>query len=213
MTHKLIACRALAHIFEPMMPPDAVIRVMDIGLHVDLQKLKSRLLNEIADIEEDGTDILLGYGLCGRALEGVVSKRSTLVLPRVDDCVGALLGSRRRHKDLLKQNPGCYFIEQNWLNTECIIFTEIMKGMERIPPGKRENIVKSMLRHYNSLVLLDSGDLLPENESICLDYARQYNMNLIRLKTELDLLIRLIRGPWSEEEFVVVPPGKPIPFF
>ena len=213
MPHKLIVCRALAHVLEPMMPPDAVIRVMDIGLHVDLQRLKSRLLKEIADIEEEGTCILLGFGLCGRALEGVVSGRSTLVLPRIDDCVGALLGSRRRHKDLLKQNPGCYFLEQNWLNTECIIFTEIMKGMERVPPEKRENIVKSMLRHYNSLVLLDSGDLLPENESLCLDYARQYNLNLIRLKTELGLLTRLIKGPWSEEEFLVLPPGKAIPIF
>jgi len=213
MSYKLIVCRALAHVLEPMMPPDAMIRVMDIGLHVDLQKLKSRLLNEIADIEEQGAYIILGYGLCGRALEGVASGRSTLVLPRVDDCVGALLGSRKRHKDLLKQNPGCYFLEQNWLNTGCIVFTEIMKGMERVPPEKRGNIVKSMLRHYNSLVLLDSGDLLPENEAICLDYARQYKMNLISLKTELGLLTRLIKGPWSEEEFLVLPPGRPVPLF
>jgi hypothetical protein len=213
MTHKLIMCRALAHVLGPIMPPDAVIRVMDIGLHVDLQKLKSRLLKEIADIEEDGTNILLGYGLCGRALEGVFSGRSTLVLPRVDDCVGALLGSRRRRKDLLKQNPGCYFLEQNWLKTELNIFTEIMKGLERVPPEKREKIVKLMLKHYNTLALFDAGDLLPENESLCLTYARQYDMKLVSLKTESGLLTRLIKGPWSEEEFLVLPPGKPVPLF
>ena len=211
--HKLIVCRALAHVLEPMMPPDGEIRVMDIGLHVDLQKLRSRLLKEIADIEEDGADILLGYGLCGRALEGVVSARSTLILPRVDDCVGALLGSRKRHKELLKQNAGCYFLEQNWLKTELNIFTEILKGLERIPPEKREKIVKLMLRHYNTLVLLDSGDLLPENESLCLDYARQYDMKLVSLKTESGLLTRLIKGPLCEEEFLVLPPGSPVPFF
>jgi len=210
---KLITCRALAHVLEPLVEAESEVRVLDIGLHVNPKKLRERLLKEIADMEEKDTDILLGYGLCGRALEGVVSASSTLVLPRIDDCVGALLGSRKRHKDLLKQNAGCYFLEQSWLTTELNIFREILKGLERVPAEKRERIVKLMLKHYNTLVLLDSGNLLPENESQCLSYARQYDLKLLRLKTESDLLTRLIKGPWSEEEFLVLPPGKPVPFF
>lgn len=210
---KLIVCRALAHMLEPLADTEMEIRVLDIGLHVDPWKLKERLLKEVADMEEKDTDILLGYGLCGRALEGVVSTISTLVLPRVDDCVGALLGSRQRHKDLLKRNPGCYFLEQYWFETELNVFAEIMRGLERIPPEKRERVVKLMLKHYNAIALLDSGNLSPENESLCLAYSRQYDMQLIRLKTETGLLTRLIKGPCSKEEFLVLPPGMPVPFF
>jgi len=210
---KFLVCRALAHVLEPLAGPDAEIRVLEIGLHVDPQKLKANLLKEVADMEEEDTDIILGYGLCGRAVEGVVSAWSTLVLPRVDDCVGALLGSRRRHKDLLKHNAGCYFLEQNWLKTELNIFTEILKGLERIPPEKRDKIVKMMLKHYSTLALLDSGSVSSEIESLCLTYARRYDLELIRLKTELGLLTRLVKGPWREEEFLVLPPDRPIPFF
>lgn len=210
---KIIVCRALAHVLEPLADTETEISVLEIGLHVDTLILKDRLLKEVADIEERDTDILLGYGLCGRALEGVVSARSTLVLPKVDDCVGVLLGSRQRHKNLLKQYAGCYFLEQDWLATELNIFAEIMRGLERIPHERRERVVKLMLKHYNTIALLDSGNLSPENEALCITYSRQYDMQLIRLKTESGLLTRLIKGPWSEEEFLVLPPGKPIPFF
>lgn len=210
---KIIVCNALAHILEPLTDAETEIRVLEIGLHVDPLKLKTRLLREVADMEEEGTDILLGYGLCGRALEGVFSARSTLVLPRVDDCVGALLGSRKRHKDLLKRRPGCYFIEQNWLATGLNIFAEIMEGLGHIPSEKREKVVKLMLRHYNTLALLDSGNVTLETEALCLTYARKYDMRLIRLKTDSSLLTRLIKGPWSEEEFLILPPGMPVPFF
>jgi len=200
-------------VLEPLMSPGAEVRVLEIALHVDPKRLRDRLMEEVAAIEEEGAHVLLGYGLCGRALEGLVSARSTLVLPRVDDCVGALLGSRGRHKELLKQNAGCYFLEQNWLETELNIFTEILKGLGRIPPEKRDKIVKMTLKHYNTLALLDSGDLMFETEPFCLAYARRYDLKLVRLKTELGLLKRLVKGPWHEEEFLVLPPGIPVPFF
>jgi hypothetical protein len=210
---KLLVCRALAHVLEPLAGNEAEIRVLDIGLHVDPRKLRASLQEEVSEMDQENTDILLGYGLCGRAVEGLVSARSQLILPRVDDCVGALLGSRKRHKDLLKKNAGCYFMEQNWLKTELNIFTEILKGLERIPPEKRDRIVKMMLKNYTTLALLDSGNTPPETESICLSYAGRYGMDLLMLKTDTGLLNRLINGPWREEEFLVLPPGRPVPFF
>jgi hypothetical protein len=211
--NKLIVCRSLAHFLDSLTGPETEVRVLDIGLHVDPQRLRARLIKEVGDIEEEDTNILLGYGLCGRALEGVVSSKSTLVLPRVDDCVGALLGSRERHKKFLKQNAGCYFIHQNWLNTELNVFSEILKGLERVPREKRKAIVKIMLKNYRTLALLYSDDPSPESESLCLAYAKQYDLNLIKVETEPGLLTRLIKGPWREDEFLVLPPGRPVPFF
>jgi hypothetical protein len=210
---KLIVCRSLAHILDPLTGPETEVRVLDIGLHIDPQRLRARLMEEVGDIEEEDTNILLGYGLCGRALEGVVSSKSTLVLPRVDDCVGALLGSRQRHKEFLKQNARCYFMDQNWLNTELNIFSEILKGLERVPREKRETIAKLMLKNYRTLALLYSDGPSPESEFLCLSYAKQYDLNLIKVETDPGLLTRLIKGPWRKNEFLVLPPGTPVSFF
>jgi hypothetical protein len=210
---KVLTCKALAHILEPMVDDKTEVKVLEIALHVDPNKLRARLLEEVALLEDHDTDILLGYGLCGRALEGVVSSRSTLIMPKVDDCVCALLGSRERRRELLNKDAGCYFLEQHWLDTELNIFTDLMKGLERIPPEKRDRIIKLTLKNYHTLVLLDAGDISPEAESACRVYAGRYDMNLIRIETDPGLLTRFIKGPWREEEFLVLPPGKPVPFF
>jgi hypothetical protein len=189
------------------------IRVMDIALHVDPDRLRARLLDEISSIEENGVHILLGYGLCGRALEGVFSEKSTLILPRVDDCVGALLGSRARHKALLKERSGCYFIEQHWLETELNIFVQATKGLDRIPPEKRGKIVELTLKHYTSLAFLDSGNAAQEAETRCREYAGRYNLEFLKIQTGLGLLSRLFKGPWHEKEFLVCPPGRRVPLF
>lgn len=210
---KLITCRSLAHVLKPLVDKDTEIRVLDIALHLTPENLRARLISEIAAVEEDGFHILLGYGLCGRGLEGVYSCKSTLVLPRVDDCVGALLGSRSRHKAFLKEHAGCYFLEQHWLETELNIFVQATKGLDRIPPERRDKIVEMTLKHYDSLALLDSGNTAPESEARCLEYARQYQLEYMELRTELGLLARLISGPWKEEEFVVCPPGQSVPLF
>lgn len=210
---KLVTCQSLAHVLEPLAGPETEVVVMEIALHVNPGRLKEHLMREVARIEAADVHILLGYGLCGRALEGIVSEKSTLVLPRVDDCVGALLGSRERHKALLKQSAGSYFLEQHWLETELNLFVEATRGLERIPPDKRERIVQMALKNYNTLALLDSGDTEPEADSRCMMYARQYELDYIRLKTELGLLTRLLSGPWTDGEFIVCKPGRPIPFF
>jgi hypothetical protein len=210
---KILTCKALSHVLEPLVGDEMEVRTLDIALHVDPQKLKARLLKEVAEMEGENVQILLGYGLCGRALEGVFSASSTLVLPRIDDCVGALLGSREKRRELLKKDAGCYFLDEKWLDSELNIFTDLLKGLERIPPEKRDKIIKMMLKNYHTLVLFDSGDLLPETESTCRNYAERYNMDLVKVKTELGLLGKLINGPWNEDEFLVLPPGKPVPFF
>ena len=213
ISRKLLTCKSLAHVLEPLTGPETEIRVNEIALHLNPQRLRDHLMEEVARIEAADTHILLGYGLCGRALEGVVSEKSTLVLPKVDDCVGALLGSRQRHKELIKQRAGCYFLEQHWLETELNVFVEVTRGLERIPPDRRESIVQMALKNYNTLALLDSGNTEPEADTRCMAYARQHELDFIRLKTELGLLTRLLSGPWTDDEFIVCTPGKPIPFF
>lgn len=210
---KIIACKALAHVLETLVDQKTEIRFMDISLHVAPNRLRERLIEEIESIEEDGLDIILGYGLCGRGTEGVFSQKSRLILPRVDDCVGALLGSRDRHRKLLTESPGCYFLEPCWLDTELNIFNELTRGMNHITENKREKIIKLTLSHYKALALLSSDNDDRSAFNQCKEYAVKFGLQLLNLPVNLTLLKKLVNGPYDREQFLMVEPGCPIPFF
>lgn len=210
---KIVTCRALAHVLQTLAGPDAPLTILDIGLHLRPERLREQLQITVAELEEDDSTILLGYGLCGRALEGVVSRRGTLVLPRVDDCVGVLLGSRARHRQVLAQRPGCYFLESQWLDTELNIFAQMDKGLDRMPAQRRKELIKAALKHYQALAMLGCGNGETEAAERCQALADQYDLEFIRLEKDLGLLGRLLAGAWSADEFVVAPPGQAIPLF
>ncbi len=210
---KLLTCNALAHVLPQLAGKRVETRVLDIRLHVQPDRLRTTLLEQIAMMEEPGMDIVLGYGLCGRSLEGVYSSKSRLIVPRVDDCVGALLGSRHRHRQFQRERPRCYFLEPQWLDTELNIFTEIMKGMDRIPAHRRDEIAKQALQHYDTLAVLCLKDPDPVSTRRIEIHAGDFGLQVLKLQADTTLLRRLVRGPWSEAEFVIADPGRPIPLF
>lgn len=210
---KIITCRALAPVLESCLKTDEPLTILDIALHLQPDRLRSTLNDTIQSVEQEGATVLLGYGLCGRALEGVCSRKSTLVLPRVDDCVGALLGSRDRHRRFLLEHPGSYFMEPRWLDTELNIFTQINKGLDRIPPQRRKQLLRTALKHYERLVMLSGKTRDREAEDRCAELARDHDLLFQAADQDLELMQKLVQGHWNEREFIVVPPGTPISMF
>jgi hypothetical protein len=213
MNMKYIGCQALNHILDAFLDQHIQRVVLDVGLHLNPEQLRARLLEEIKRIEEDGVDIILGYGLCGRALEGVSSEKSRLILPRVDDCVGAVLGSRERHKSILANTPGCFFLESSWVGTELDVFVQCQKGLERIPENRRAQIIQMALNHYKRIAFLDHGNENPHAISSCRALAQEHNLEFIKILSDLKLLEQLAKGNWTEDKFVIVNPSEKIPFF
>ena len=210
---RLITCNALAPMLLPLVGPDTDVEILDIGLHVSPDRLREQVQKTVYAMEEPGLEIRLGYGLCGRGLEGVSSAKSRLILPRVDDCVGALLGSRERHRGVLKESAGTFFMEPSWLDTEMNIFEGNAQGMERFSPAQRRRIIGMALEHYTSIGMLVGPK--PEAEALgrCRGYADAYGLEVRQIVTDLSLLQRLAAGPHDPESFVVTPPGMAIPFF
>lgn len=211
--NQIITCRALSPVVRDLLGSDESITELDIALHLQPERLRQTLMDTVGKLEREGKTILLGYGLCGRALEGVQSNKSTLVLPRVDDCVGMLLGSRQRHRKVLSEHPGTYFLDPRWLDNELNIFDQIKKGLEHIPEQRRKQLLQVALKHYDRLVMLCDGRPLEEAERRCRRLAQEHGMEFSRLTKELGLLDKLLHGPWEEPEFIVAPPGTPIPMF
>ena len=84
---RVIACATVMEEMLPLLPPAMSYQVLDFGLHVNPGQLKSRLQNAITSAPENISHIILGYGLCSLAVAGLKSDRSTLIIPKVDDCI------------------------------------------------------------------------------------------------------------------------------
>lgn len=212
--HKIITCRAVAPVLAQMLGDENPLTVLDVALHLQPDKLRQAILDSVASLEEDGATILMGYGLCGRGLEGVFSAKSTLVLPKVDDCVGMLLGSRARHQRVLSEYPGSYFMEPRWLENELNIFEEMKKGLDHVTPERRKQLLRVALKHYKRLVMLKGRGRIPrEAERRCRMLAGEYEMEFTCMVQDLSLVDKLLHGPWDGPDFIKAAPGVPIPLF
>lgn len=210
---RLITCNALAHVLLPHVSGNTDVEILDIGLHANPKVLRNRISEQIKRMEEKGANIILGYGLCGRGLEGVCSSKSRLILPKVDDCVGALLGSRERHRRILKKYPGSFFLEPAWLDTEMNIFHELLKGMAHVSEKRKRDIVSLALKHYKKIAILATGSVDDKAHHRFEKYSKTYGLELQTISTDLSLLEQLARGCWDHEDFIITEPGQSIPFF
>ncbi|MEJ2148240.1 MAG: DUF1638 domain-containing protein, partial [Chloroflexota bacterium] len=92
----VIACQVFRGLLEQYMPEDMAGQVtfLDYGLHAVPRRLNTTVQETIDSIEQPSL-VVLGYGLCGNGLKDLQAGKHTLVIPRADDCISILLGSRQ----------------------------------------------------------------------------------------------------------------------
>ncbi|MFH1138958.1 MAG: DUF1638 domain-containing protein [Pseudomonadota bacterium] len=209
----LLACQVVFKEMERGLPPDLPRRVLDPALHLQPDLLR-KTLQEAVNQEEDKYDsIILGYGLCSRAVEGLKSSRARLILPRVDDCIGIFLGSRQAHLSALAAEPGTFFLSRGWIEAGVTPFNEFEYTVKRFGREKAYSLTQRMLRHYRRLALLSLG----RDEKYCryLDYAREmatkFGLDLQEMEGSGRLMEKMTRGPW-DDDFLIVPAGREITF-
>jgi len=112
---KIIACATVMKEMRPLLPPEMRYEVLEAGLHINPGNLKQRLQQSIELVEPTADIIILGYGLCALAVVGLMSKRSTIILPRVDDCTAIFLGSGTEYLRQHSRVPGTLYMSKGWL--------------------------------------------------------------------------------------------------
>ncbi|HOG48699.1 MAG TPA: DUF1638 domain-containing protein, partial [Anaerolineae bacterium] len=78
----VIACATVIEEMLPHLPPEATPKVLDFGLHVNPEALRSSLQEAIDVAAEAADTIILGYGLCSQAVVGLRANGCTLVVPK-----------------------------------------------------------------------------------------------------------------------------------
>jgi hypothetical protein len=201
---KVLACATVIEEMLPFMPAEMSYEILDFGLHLIPGNLKIRL--------QEAIDASCGYGLCSMALVGLQSRGSTLVTPRVDDCIAIFLGSRQSYMEQAKKAPGTYYLTKGWIEVADTPFDEYERMVSQYGQERADRLMKIMLKNYTRLVYIDTGH---EDKQRYIDYARktagQFNLRFEELRGSNSLVLKMLAGEW-DDEFLVVPPGGTISY-
>lgn len=209
--HTLVmACATVIEEMMPLLPPGMHHQVLDFGLHIYPEKLRSTLQAAIDAVDADIHTILLGYGLCSQAVIGITAQKATLVVPRVDDCIAIFLGSRAAYNNQCRNEPGTYYLTKGWIEVGDTPFTDYDNMVQRLGPEKAARVHKLMMRNYKRLALINTGQYEMERyRTYTRETAERFDLRFEEIEGSNALVKKMLEGQW-EDEFVVVQPGETI---
>jgi hypothetical protein len=209
---RVIACATVIEEMLPFLPTEISYEILDFGLHLKPGNLRETLQTTIDAASTEADTILLGYGLCSMAVVGLTAPNSTLVVPRVDDCIAIFLGSRTAYKEQSSQEPGTYYLTKGWIEVSDTPFEEHKRLVERYGKKRADRMIKLMLKNYTRLAYIDTGT---DQQERYRDYARrtaeQFDLRYEEINGADTLVKKLLFGPW-DDDFVVVQPGQTITY-
>ncbi|MFH1487607.1 MAG: DUF1638 domain-containing protein [Pseudomonadota bacterium] len=207
---KLIVCATVLEEVRPFLTPDIDILSIESGLHLRPEKLKKALQELIDGADATTEKIIIGFGLCSLAVIGLRAKHSTMIIPRVDDCIGMCLGSQEAYRQELKREPGTFFLSRGWIDAGISILDEF-KALEKKYGKKRAEMVMGlMMKHYTRLAYIGMGH--PDQKKyreFSRRAAKELHLKYEEIRGTTKLVMQMIHGPW-DDAFIVAPPGHPV---
>ena len=209
----LIACEVVVEELRLIIPEDLPVRVIDPILHLQPEKLRAELQKAIDEEEKRYDTLLLGFGLCSRAVEGLKSTTARIVVPRVDDCIGMFLGSCQAYLNRMSQAPGTFFLSQGWVRAGLTPFEEYNGMVDRFGPERADRLMKVMLNHYRRLGYIDTGFNLAgdEQRSYAREQADRFDLVFEEIAGSGAMLDALLNGTF-DDNFLVIEPGGDITY-
>lgn len=198
-------------------------------LHLEPEKLKieiQRLIdtaNEYKTISEDINGynyIVLAFGLCGGALNGIKTNKHTVVIPKAHDCISFFLGSREKYNCLFNEYGGkAYwftpsFLKQGFLPTKKSYEDKRLEYIQKFDEDCADfliNTERDSLFNYNICAVVDNFEN-PSNElyNSANSCALEYNWKLINHNASNEMFLKIVSGNYNEDDFLIVTPHKTI---
>ena len=222
----VISCQVLQDLLLRLLPEGLArsVTFMDYGLHRVPAKMTLTLQEALDNIEEPSL-VVLGYGLCGNGLKGLRARQHTLLVPRVDDCIALLLGSRRTYLREFESEPGTYWLSKGWLESGSHPLKEYNECVSKYGPEQAIWIMDQQYQHYRRLVLVahsqeDLDTYRPQAQEVA-HFCERWGMRYQELLGSDSLVRRLVELAQrvdggsailhlASDDFLVIPPGGEI---
>jgi hypothetical protein len=214
-----ISCAVFRGLLDNLLPRDRVDRIhfLDYTLHQVPKKLRSAVQDAIDKLRKPSL-IVLGYGLCGKGLDNIQAGKHTLIMPRCDDCIAVLLGSRDERRKRFNSEPGTYYLTKGWIESGSEPLKECEAMMAQFGVQKGEWIMDQQYRHYRRLTLVahsrDELDAYRPRARQIAKYCERWGMAYEELLGSDGYIRRLITSidhlTASNEDFLLVEPGGAI---
>jgi len=207
--------------------PNTIFPVFTVlGAHERSAALHEQIQAVIDGAEDRGFDyVLLGYGLCGNALNDIRSRSLPIIAIRAHDCCTVFLGSRQRFKEVFGSELSSTWSSAGYLErgNDYIHRTDTGKllGLDRgyddfVKEYGEENAqyIWETLHpeeKNKALVFIDTEETaaLGYRES-CQKKAIEEGKSFSYIKGDTRLLKTLIDGHWTDDEFLRIDPGHRI---
>ena len=204
----VMACATVIEEMLSLLPEGMEHQVFDFGLHINPDKLRDALQEAVDAVAGQYDTIILGYGLCSRAVVGIKANGCRLVVPRVDDCIAIFLGSRMAYSAQCRAEPGTYYLTKGWIEVSDTPFSEYERSVQRYGKERADRIFKLMMGNYKRLALINTGQYeLEKYREYARRTAEQFGLWYEEIKGSDTLVRKMIFGPW-DDEFVVLEPGE-----
>jgi hypothetical protein len=175
---------------EPSEHLEVLVWVLELALHRRKKILQQRLVATAREMSRHVDAILLGYGLCGGALENpkeLLDVDVPVFLPMdgdhpVDDCVGLLLGGRNCYYAEQRKVPGTFFLTPGWTHHWKKLFGQNFGDVE-IAAAKR------LFTHYERTLLVLTS-VMPQDEMkrSSNEFSRLFGLCVQECEGTLDIL-------------------------
>ncbi len=206
---KLIYCGMLCPELEAAKEGEVGGEALPDRLHQRPEYLRQELQKAID--QTTGYDfIVLGYGLCGMAAVGLRSGSSRLVIPKVDDCIQLLLGSRQRFAAMNAKEPGTYFLTRGLIEKKVDPLSQFNEGISKYGQDKCLKLMKRVMRGYKRFAFVDLGHRgAVEDWEYTQSSAQLFGLESVRVRGSLALVEKMVSGKW-DSDFLILNKGEHI---
>lgn len=176
-----------------------VVNMLEFGLHVNPSDLKNEVYKKVDELSQFSDGILVFYGLCGNVLGNIehdfenVSCQVRILKENsgqvVDDCIGAVLGGRKKYLKALtsSRGVGTFFLTPMWAAN----WKEMIKeaGFTSDPYDHKMAKFAFDYAGYKNAGKIETGLNYEKNFEVKVDeFADAFNFDIIKFKGDLSLI-------------------------